>query len=314
MKSQVNILVTGCGGDIGQSIGKILKGSSLINKTIGCDLSDEHAGRFIYDEMVKVAACTSPTYLDDLSKIIHQHQIDFLVPISEPELRMMTEQRIENMFCGTKLICANLKAREIGFDKLATAQFLETARLPFPETSVVNEMSSAEFPLILKSRKGSGSKSIFVLQNQSDLSFYKEKFPAFVAQELIADSPDEYTCGLFRSKTGEIRSIIYKRKLVDSYSGFGEVVENEIITQLLHSIAENLNLEGSINIQLKLSKKGPVVFEINPRFSSTVLFRHLMGFQDLVWSVEEVMGLPLSNYISPKIGTKFYKGFQEYVN
>lgn len=309
----MNILVTGCGGDIGQSVGKILTASTLVSKAIGCDLNDDHAARFIYGNMIPVAACSSPQYIEDLSRIIKQYEIDFLLPISEPELRMLTEQKIEAEFLGTPVICANRKAREIGFDKLATARFLEATGLPFPESQLIGDMCSGKFPLILKSRKGSGSKSIFVLQDQNDFSFYKEKYPAFVAQELIADYPDEYTCGVYRSKSGLIRSIIYRRKLVDSYSGYGEVVENKTVTSLLHEIAVNLKLSGSINVQLKLSSKGPVVFEINPRFSSTVLFRHMMGFRDLEWSLEEAMGLPLSDYDPPKVGTKFYKGFQEYI-
>ena len=53
-------------------------------------------------------------------------------------------------------------------------------------------------------------------------------------------------------------------------------------------IAESLDLFGSINIQLRLvEKEGPMVFEINPRFSSTVGMRHMIGFSDLIWSIEE---------------------------
>ena len=49
----------------------------------------------------------------------------------------------------------------------------------------------------------------------------------------------------------------------------------------------NLNLNGSINIQLRLTKNGPRVFEINPRFSSTALMRHRIGFSDVLWAIDE---------------------------
>jgi len=309
-----NIVVTGCGGDIGQSIGKILKGSPLFEKVIGADVTDEHAGKFIFDQMIRLPLCSSPGYIESLKKLINDFNIDLLLPISEPELRMLTEQEIESDFLNTKLICANLKSRHVGFDKLMTSDFLKESNLPFPETFVISTKSPDQLPLILKSRKGSGSKSIFILNDIDEFEFYQKKYPDFIAQELIAGDPDEYTCGLFRSKNNEIRSVIYKRKLVDSYSGYGEVVENNSITKLLHSIATNLDLRGSINVQLKLSDKGPCVFEINPRFSSTVKFRHMMGFEDLIWSVEDAVGHPLSNFTSPQVGTKFYKGFYEYTN
>ena len=55
-------------------------------------------------------------------------------------------------------------------------------------------------------------------------------------------------------------------------------------------IAVEFKLIGSMNIQLILTKAGPRIFEINPRFSSTVLMRHMLGFSDLVWSVNERLG------------------------
>ena len=45
---KINILVTGCGGDIGQSIGKILNKSALVDELYGCDISEKNAGKFIY--------------------------------------------------------------------------------------------------------------------------------------------------------------------------------------------------------------------------------------------------------------------------
>lgn len=309
-----NIVVTGCGGDIGQSIGKILKESPLFERVIGADVTDEHAGKFIFDEIIKMPLCNSPDYIESLTKLIREFNIDLLLPISEPELRMLTDKEIESDFLNSKLICANLTSRQVGFDKLATSDFLKKSNLPFPETFVIDTMLSSVFPLILKSRKGSGSKSIFILNDIDEFGFYQKKYPDFIAQELITGSPDEFTCGLFRSRNDEVRSIIYKRKLVDSYSGYGEVVENDAITELLYSIAINLDLRGSINVQLKLSEKGPCVFEINPRFSSTVRFRHMMGFEDLIWSIKDALGQPITNFTSPQVGTKFYKGFYEYTN
>jgi len=313
LKARYNILVTGCGGDIGQSIGKVLKSHALFNKVIGCDMSDEHAGKFIFDKVARVPACTSDNYYQALKNIIEEEGIDILLPISEPELRMVALDPDHFSFPGVTLICANKKAMDIGFDKLATADFLRRSSLPFPETKVISDVSVTEFPVILKSRSGSGGKSIFVLKDTEEFEFFKKKYPGFIIQEYLDNDREEYTCGVFRSKEGGIRTIIYNRKLVDSYSAFGVVVHNEAVEDLLIKMAEALDLRGSINIQLRLSGKGPCVFEINPRFSSTVMFRHLMGFEDVIWSVQDALGLPLGDYTRTTAGTKFYKGFTEYV-
>ena len=57
----------------------------------------------------------------------------------------------------------------------------------------------------------------------------------------------------------------------------------------------------------------PVVFEINPRFSSTVRFRDLFGFADVKWSIEDKMNYLLSDYTDISVGKKLYKAFNEYI-
>lgn len=313
-KDALKILVTGCGGDIGQSIGKILKSVSFIDSIIGCDIHDEHAGIFIFDKTFTISRCTSDSYLSDLEKIIDEMEVDVILPASEPELRFLTEQSIDKKFLNKILISSNLRSRLIGFDKLNTVRFLRKNNYPYPKTEVLSELDSPEFPLILKNRSGSGSKLIYKVDDSVELAFLKKKHPGFIAQEFISEKDGEYTCGLFRSKSNEIlRSIIFKRTLTNGYSGFGTVIEDQRITNLLHSIAKDLDLEGSINVQLRFSVNEPLIFEINPRFSSTVLFRHMFGFHDLVWSLEDCLGLSVSAYNLPQAGGKFYKGYQEYI-
>ena len=82
MKNKYNILVTGCGGDIGLSIGKILKSHPMFDRVIGCDMSEEHAGKFIFDETLTINACSSDNYLPMLEKIVKEQEIDIIVPMS----------------------------------------------------------------------------------------------------------------------------------------------------------------------------------------------------------------------------------------
>ena len=145
------------------------------------------------------------------------------------------------------------------------------------------------------------------------LFYTKNGVKDYIVQEFINDKNGEFTCGLYRSRKGEIRKLIFKRELTGGYSGYGEVIENNEINLLLETLAVKLNLIGSINVQLRINDNLPKIFEINPRFSSTVLFRHLFGFKDLEWSIIDQLGDDLGVYIEPKPGGKFYKGFNEYI-
>jgi len=310
-----NILVTGCGGDIGQSIGKILKKNSYLNKLFGCDISDENAGKFIFDNFFIAPRCTEPNYLDFISEYIKENEIDFVIPIAEPELRFLSEKGITSNIGAAKLIMASARAQNIGFDKMETANFLKTEGLPYPETSYIDEVNFVEkFPIILKSAVGSGSSKVFKVMDKDEFLFYKKHNPDFIVQEFLDGRLGEFTCGLFRSKSGDVRSIILKRQLMGGFSGYGEVVAHEEISKLLNQIAEKIELVGSINVQLRLTEKGPIVFEINPRFSSTVLFRDMLGYNDLIWSIEDMADLKISSFINDSVGKKFYKGFAEYIS
>ncbi len=313
--SKLRILVTGCAGDIGQSIGKILKSKTdLFSTIIGADLHLEHAGKFIFDKCEILPKYDNLDYKNKLLEIIQKHSINLVIPIAEPELRNITKYNYQDNFFGVPIIIANQLAREVGFDKKATADFLFSNKLPFPKTYLINEYNQEKYPVLIKSRTGSGSKSIHLVNNYDEIARFKYIYPDFIVQEVLSDDNGEFTCGLFRSDSGEIRDIIFKRKLMGGFSGFGVREDNPIISLFLKKLAILLELRGSINIQLRLVNNQPFVFEINPRFSSTVLFRHLMGYEDLIWSIQDKMNLPLSNFNINQSFTKFYKGFTEYVD
>lgn len=313
IQQKLNILVTGCGGDIGQSVGKILNESILIKNLYGCDISEKNAAKFIFDNFFVGLPCTNLNYISNLETIVLEKRIDFILPISEPELRFFSFKGVTKIG-NAKLIMASKKALEVGFDKLKTADFLKNENFPFPITHSIEIIDTiTKFPVILKSRIGSGSSNVNIVSDNDTFAFIKKCNSDFIVQEFLDGDRGEFTCGLFRSKSGIIRSIILKRELMGGFTGYGEVIENKVIEQLLHNLAEKLQLTGSINVQLRLTSKGPVIFEINPRFSSTVRFRDLLGFKDIQWSIEDMMGIPVSNYVETSVGKKIYKGFNEYI-
>lgn len=312
--NKLNALITGCGGDIGQSIGKILKNESQFNKVIGCDIHLQHAGVFIFDKCFIVPKVIEPPYFDEINTLISLNNIDILIITSEPELRFVSSHKYRDHYKCDIIILPNDKALKIGFDKYQTAKFLIENNLPAPQTWLINESTSCiNLPVIAKDRQGAGSKNLFFIENLEDLNFYQKKLSNYILQEYLPSTEGEFTCGIFRHGSN-FRSIIFRRNLSGGFSGYGEVVENGAITNLLMKIAELLCLNGSINIQLRLVKGVPYVFEINPRFSSTVLFRHLMGFKDVIWAIEAQRKNAISAYIPPKVNSRFYKGFSEFIS
>ena len=305
------ILVTGCGGDIGLAIGRILQETKIADSVVGCDIEEDHAGRVFFDRCFAMESAASPKYGERLTQLIEDAQIDLVIPASEPELRRL----YANHFFGRRalFLMANDTALAIGFDKYKTAEFLQEQGLPYPWTQRAADGAPRELPCILKSRTGCGSKDVRILTAETyrEENVYHEDD---IFQEWIAEDAEEYTCGLFRSVLGEIRTIILRRRLHGGLTGCGTVEENPEIEALLSALAKALNLRGSINVQLRLRDGMPYVFEINPRFSSTVRFRHQLGFSDVLWSLQDVAGHLLSDYVPPRAGIRFYKIYEDVID
>ncbi|RYZ87810.1 MAG: ATP-grasp domain-containing protein [Proteobacteria bacterium] len=232
--------------------------------------------------------------------------------MAEPELRFWHKQGHPDSFEGVPILYANQFALKVGFDKLATSRFLQDNELPYLKTEIASEaFESFALPCILKSRQGSGSKNLFVIRDEESLRFYATRNPTAILQQLVEGESEEYTCGVFRSPGCGTRSIIFRRKLQGGLTGSGEVVVSDSIRNLLESMAAKLDLRGSINVQLRMRGNTPLVFEINPRFSSTVMFRHKLGFKDLIWSIQDCFNEPVSDYAAPIGKITFFRGAEE---
>jgi carbamoyl-phosphate synthase large subunit len=310
----MNILVTGLSGDIGNAVGRILSESNICSTLLGCDVHEEHGGRQVFDDCFVVPKAEDPNYIPSLRKLVDQNTIGVIIPSSEPEQRFLLSQNMLQKIGSAKLLLANRQSMEIGFDKLATTRFLEKENLPHPWTFEVSKRKPKSLPCILKSRAGQGSKDVIVVSRESDVNAYQNLRPKAIWQELVGNDSSEYTCGVYRSVTGEIRVISFRRRLANGHTMYGELVDNENIKNLCQVVATRLNLVGSINLQLRLVDDVPIVFEINPRFSSTVMVRHLMGFQDVIWSIQELLFGSLPKYESKyEEGTVFYRDTVEVI-
>lgn len=308
----MRLLVTGVAGDIGNGIGRILRNHKSVTKLIGCDIHDQHTGSFVFDVCRIVPRVDDPSYIEELLNIAKQYEVDAILPASEPELRFFANENLFDFIDTIPLVTANSKAVQVGFDKLITSKFLAEHNLPFPWTSAVTESYPKELPCIIKSRTGAGGQGVMVVDDSKLLSSYRKIFPNYIWQELVGSKDEEYTCGVYRSLEGEVRSILIRRRLSAGVTVYGEVVADSQIEKLCIDIAVALELTGSINVQLRLTRRGPVVFEINPRFSSTIVFRHKLGFEDLIWAISEKLNGELPPYKTiPKAGSKIFRRFDE---
>lgn len=307
-----SIIVTGCGGDISIAVGRLLKEEKLANRVIGIDVRKYHAGIAFFDDVYQFPTVRESNYLFLLEQKVKKTSADLVIPITDLELAFFAENNIRQIG-NAQVIMPNREAVLIGLDKLKTYEVLSNAGISMPHTWLVKKTNRPTLPCVIKKRYGHGGKDFAIIRNQEDLLYHSKNRENDIWQKYLPNDDAEYTCGLFRNSSGEIRTFILRRRLLVGLTGEGIVEEIDEIKQLLIKVANLLNLNGSINIQLRMTPKGPRIFEINPRFSSTVYFRHLLGFKDVIWSIYDNFQIKLPDYIPAITGTRIYRTFSEFI-
>ena len=285
-----NYLITGIGGDIAQGISRIIRSYDQNSFIIGTDVSTKHAGLLFVDHFtVVVSASDEDSYLESLQSIVAEFGINYLIPTSETEIETINKH--VDLFKDIHIIYSGAKVVETCLDKYITNKFLTSIGLPVPWATTAQEFIPADYPCIFKGRQGAGSKVLFTVESAGEALFLAKRYPDGMFQELLLPHDSETTCGVFRSKTGEIAVLQLQRVLKGGMTSWGKTVYYKNIDDMCKTVAEALELQGSMNIQLRLTSDGPRIFEINPRFSSTLYMRHIIGFEDLIWSIKDANGI-----------------------
>jgi len=313
MPREQTILVTAVGGDIGQSIIRVLRRIDGVRRIIGVDAMDDHPAAASVDAYCRISRADDPGYLRTIGDVIRRERVDAVIPVSEPEIAILHAAYPGHVLDGIPLLLPGGMVLPTCLDKLETMRVLDRHHVLVPRTVEATSGWSHEYPCILKDRNSWGSKSVLRVDDEAAAAFWAPRRPNGIFQELLLPDEEEYTCGVFRSKTGEVRVIALRRKLDGAQTSKAIVVHDPSIEALCTRIADAFDLQGSMNIQLRKTARGPIPFEINPRFSSTVIFRDFLGFRDVDWSLRDAFDMPLPLMPPLPIGTRIYRVFNEVI-
>lgn len=315
-----NILITAMGGDVGQSIAKALRLGSLPVILHGSDANKNGVGGAFVDYMHTLPlARDTAEYFDALNGLVETENIDVVIPASEVEiaaaglhadrllkpgrLLMQSKEWIDS-YADKLTVMRQLRAKEIQLAAFADASSPE---------EVLDLTSKVKFPVVVKSRKGFGSKTVGYANNEIKMQELIRQLSPAVVMEYIPDDGGEFSVGAFRSGNHCIVLPVKRSLGPVGCTWYGEVAIDEDVVSYAKSIAEASALQGAANIQVRKNNNGVFLLEINPRLSSLSAARAAAGFNDAEWWVRMLLGLPIE-YPLEYCTLKFQRYFGEMID
>tara|TARA_B100000963_G_scaffold187057_1_gene162739 strand:- start:27515 stop:28435 length:921 start_codon:yes stop_codon:yes gene_type:complete len=298
----MKFLVTGANGDIALSIKEILKRNFKNSAIHGCEINLNGKGKFHFDKVIKVPKSDDNDFIDKLNNLSKRY--DLIIPTVESEIKVFSKnyKKIKK----SKFLLNNQKLVNLFLDKLKTQQFLKKNKIGnLKFTDNLSNWKKYKFPMFLKLREGAGNQNYRVLLSKRDIPKSRDKSNQIIQEYLNVQK--EYTACIY-SYLNIKKIVIFERILDKDKSFYIKYVSIKSLEKKLLTISELINLKGSINIQFKIFNNKLKIFEINPRLSSTVNMRDILGFKDCVWWIKDFLNIKynLTN-ISYKKNTKMIR-------
>lgn len=278
------ILVSGASGIIGYGILKSLRQSHPECRLIGTTVYERSPAQAFCDIFEKAPPTNHPAYFDWIAELIRKYDIALAIPGIEIDVTAWNEHREIFEQNGAKVLLNNAELIRLCADKWTFYQRLVEcgAQCAIP-SSLEYDQRHHRFPLLLKPRRGSGSKGIVIVEDRESLEAHLSAIGSeLMIQPIVGTADEEYTTSAFFDCSGNLcNSITLKRTLAQG--GFTESAETVAVADIddtLVRLGEIFKPIGPTNFQFRIDDGKPWLLEINPRISSANSIRTAFGYNE----------------------------------
>ncbi len=297
---QINALVTSVGGIVAQGIIKSLNYHNKYSKDknhkysiYGTDIIYDSAGLFRVDKFSIIGKPNSDGYVKSIVNICTKYNIDIVFVCSDEELlKISTNKKLIENDSPAKILTNPHNVIETCRDKYKTFEFLRNNNLNYVpsclETGSEEFVKEYGFPLIVKPCEGSGSKLIFVVNDNNELNYAISAINKTgwrpLIQKYLKNDNQEFTTGITIAKYGkQIMSSIVIKKILKHGQTYKAIIDKyPEIKKISECVAEKIGGVGALNIQLRIDDDDgkAKIIEINPRFSASCPMRTVAGINE----------------------------------
>jgi carbamoyl-phosphate synthase large subunit len=248
------------------------------------------------DEPIVLPRVAESGYVPGIMDAVVRHKVNALIPTTDTELPVISEQRDALDAAGCRALVADPRAVAVCRDKLETYRFLVTSGIDTPKTYTPEEIRvtpAPPFPLFSKPLRGSASQRVHKIEDQLDLDYNLRRYGDLIIQEFVAGQ--EYTLDVYVGLDGAVRCVVPRARW---QVRTGEVSKGVVVKDLeiMHAgkhVVETLggSPRGVITLQCIVTPQRRICFiEINPRFGGGAPMGIAAGADYPAWIIQELLG------------------------
>jgi len=144
--------------------------------TIATDIDPLAPALYHADAYALVPRVDDAAYLESLRDLVRRYDVRLVVPLTDLDHELLAAER-DSLGDATVLLPALEVVRRTS-DKYLSHRFFEERGIPSPASWLPDEVPAEPlFPVLVKARRGFGSRHIYRANDGAELSFYLERTP-----------------------------------------------------------------------------------------------------------------------------------------
>jgi carbamoyl-phosphate synthase large subunit len=239
--------------------------------TIATDLNPLAPALYAADVRVLVPPVRDEAYVGTLIDLCREHSVRAVVPLTDLDQTLLGEARQRFAHVGATVIASDPETSEVTGDKYRAHRFFEQHGIPSPRTWLPEELPPLEevrYPVLVKSRRGFGSRDIYRCAGPEHLRFFLDYTPVPSMVQEVCDGV-EYSTDVLCDLDGTCLAAI-PRSMIESKGGEsikGESLDDRDLIDFAVRVAEKLAIKGPANIQcFRTAGSRHEVTDVNSRF------------------------------------------------
>lgn len=292
---------------------------------VGIDSGQDTVGFLWTDSYYIVSPPDKPEYIQEVLDICAKEKVELVIPWTNDEAVAISRAAPEFKKHGIALLCGSSKSIEKVVDKGKLFQELEKTDIPIPKFRLAStpiEIEKAAIvlgypqePVVIKPRTLSGTRGFCILDTNTDLwkrglgnrlplpafldilSELKEAEKTHLNYLVMEFLPgDDYSVDAL-CNNGTPLFIIPRRRLsaIGGVSHIAETSNNHEVRAMVSGIIKHFKLHLNVNVQVKYSRGQPLVYDVNPRISGTIVANAGVGINLLHFGIRLALGKSIPN-------------------